>query len=136
MNVQTFSAFLVYFCILLLIGLLAYRKQTSDADFILGNRSLNFWLTALSAHASDMSAWLFMAFPAAIFTGGFTQLWLAFGLVAGMFCNWHFVAERLRNATEKYESYTLSTYFERRFGDRSGVLRILTATMAIIFLTT
>lgn len=136
MNVQTFSAFFVYFCILLVIGLVAYRKQTSDVDFILGNRSLNFWLTALSAHASDMSAWLFMAFPAAIFIGGFNQMWLAFGLVAGMFFNWHCVAERLRRATEKYESYTLSTYFERRFGDKSGVIRILTALMAIVFLTT
>jgi sodium/proline symporter len=136
MNVQTLGAFFVYFCILLAIGLIAYRKQNTDADFIIGNRSLNFWLTALSAHASDMSAWLFMAFPAAIFSAGLPQMWLAFGLVIGMFFNWHCVAEKLRNATEKYESYTLSTYFERRFNDRSGVIRILTASMAIVFLTT
>lgn len=132
---QVLAAFFVYFCVLLTIGLTAHKKQNTSADFIIGNRSLNFWLTALSAHASDMSAWLFMAFPAAIFVGGLTQVWAAFGLIAGMFVNWHFVAKKLRTATEKYDSYTLSTFFERRFSDQSGILRILTATMSIIFLT-
>lgn len=135
MNIQILAAFFVYFCILLAIGLTAHKKQRTAADFIVGNRSLNFWLTALSAHASDMSAWLFMAFPSAIFLGGLPQLWAAFGLIIGMFCNWHFVAQKLRTSTEKYDSYTLSTFFERRFNDTSGVIRVLTAAMSIIFLT-
>lgn len=135
MNYEVFAAFFVYFCILLTIGLVAHKKQSSDADFIVGNRSLNFWLIALSAHASDMSAWLFMAFPAAIFLNGVPQFWAAFGLLIGMFFNWQLVAKKLRVATEKYESYTLSTFFERRFNDTSGTIRILTATMATIFLT-
>lgn len=135
MNFQIIAAFLTYFAFLLAIALFSHKKQSSDADFILGNRSLNFWLTALSAHASDMSAWLFMAFPAAIFMGGLPESWTAIGLVLGMFCNWHFVAPKLRVETEKYDSYTLSTYFERRFGDTTGVLRTLTALVTVIFLT-
>jgi sodium/proline symporter len=135
MNPLVFAAFFVYFCFLLIIGLVAHKKQSTSADFILGNRSLNFWLTALSAHASDMSAWLFMAFPAAIFLGGLPQIWAAFGLIAGMFVNWHFVAKKLRMATEHYDSYTLSSYFEKRFSDHSGIIRILTALMSIVFLT-
>lgn len=134
MSYEVFAAFFVYFSILLAIGLLVHKKQSSDADFIVGNRSLNFWLIALSAHASDMSAWLFMAFPAAIFLNGIPQFWAAFGLLIGMFLNWQLVAKKLRVATEKYESYTLSTFFERRFKDTSGTIRILTATMATIFL--
>lgn len=135
MNSLVFAAFFVYFCFLLTIGLVAHKKQATSADFILGNRSLNFWLTALSAHASDMSAWLFMAFPAAIFLGGLPQIWAAFGLIVGMFINWHFVAKELRTATEKYDSYTLSSFFEKRYSDNSGVIRILTAMMSLIFLT-
>lgn len=134
MNYEVFAAFFVYFCILLAIGLISHKKQSSDADFIVGNRSLNFWLIALSAHASDMSAWLFMAFPAAIFINGIPQFWAALGLIVGMFLNWQLVAKRLRLATEKYDSYTLSTFFERRFNDTSGVIRILTAAMATVFL--
>lgn len=134
MNAYTFGAFFSYFLILLSIGLAAHKKQSSDADFIIGNRSLNFWLTALSAHASDMSAWLFMAFPAAVFLGGLPEIWTAIGLIVGMFCNWQFVATRLRLETEKYNSYTLSTYFERRYRDESGVLRILTALVSVFFL--
>lgn len=127
--------FIVYFCILLAIGIISHRKQTSSADFIVGNRSLNFWVTALSAHASDMSSWLFMAFPAAIFIGGLSQSWIAVGLLLGMFLNWQFVAKKLRTSTEKYDSYTLSTFFSKRFKDTSGVLSLITAIMAIFFLT-
>ena len=76
-----------------------------------------------------------MAYPAAVFIGGLSQTWIAIGLLAGMFMNWQFVAKKLRTETEKYESYTLSTYFENRFADSSGFLRILTALMTIVFLT-
>ncbi len=127
--------FAAYFCILLAIGLISHHKQTSAADFIVGNRSLNFWVTALSAHASDMSSWLFMAFPAAIYLGGLSQAWIAFGLIAGMFLNWQLVATKLRTSTEKLDSNTLSTFFERRFGDTSGLLRIVTGSTAVFFLT-
>lgn len=127
-------SFFAYFCILLCIGLYFHKKQTSSTDFILGSRSLNFWLTALSAHASDMSAWLFMAFPAAVYTGGLPKTWIAWGLIIGMYINWQFIASRLRTATEKYNANTLSTFFERRFADNSGIVRLLTAVIALFFL--
>lgn len=135
MNTHLFLPFTAYFCILLAIGLTSHHKQTSSADFIVGNRSLNFWVTALSAHASDMSSWLFMAFPAAVFLGGLSQAWIAFGLLLGMLMNWQFVAKKLRTSTEKYDSYTLSTFFEKRFRDNTGLVRSLTALMALFFLT-
>ncbi len=133
MSIQLIIAFLLYFTILLTIGLIVRKKHLTEVDFILGNRSLNFWLTSLSAHAADMSAWLFMAVPAAIFIGGLPQIWMAIGCLLGMFCNWHFVAPKLRRLTENFESYTLSTFFERRFNDPTGQVRVLTALMAIVF---
>lgn len=136
MQTQILFAFFTYFLILLAIGLITHRKQASSADFIVGNRSLSFWVTALTAHASDMSAWLFMAFPAAIFIKGVPGLWMAFGLIVGMFLNWQFIAKKLREETERLNSYTLSTYFERRFSDGSGVIRVLTALMSLVYLTT
>lgn len=134
MDPQILYAFFAYFSILLVIGIISHKKQTSSAEFILGNRSLNFWLTALSAHASDMSAWLFMGFPAAVFLGGLSKTWIAVGLVGGMLCNWQFVAKKLRTLTEKYDSYTVSSFFEKRFSDTSGILRILTAFISLFFL--
>lgn len=135
MNIYLVLPFIAYFCVLLIIGLISHHKQNSSADFIVGNRSLNFWVTALSAHASDMSSWLFMAFPAAVFLGGLSQTWIAFGLILGMLSNWQFVAKKLRTSTEKYDSYTLSSFFEKRFKDNTGILRILTALVALFFLT-
>jgi SSS family solute:Na+ symporter len=135
MHAQLIAAFVLYFVVLLMIGLFAHKKSTTAADFIMGNRSLNYWLTALSAHASDMSAWLFMAFPMAIFVYGLPQLWMGVGLVVGMFLSWHFVAPKLRTATEQYDSYTLSTFFEKRFQDRSGSIRLISAFMLVVFMT-
>ncbi|NGX42180.1 MAG: High-affinity proline transporter PutP [Chlamydiae bacterium] len=132
---QVIAAFFAYFAILLVIGVVSHRRQTSNAEFIVGNRSLNFWLTALSAHASDMSAWLFMGLPMAVFLHGLSGSWIAIGLFIGMFSTWQFVAGKLRTATENYNSYTLSTYFEKRFSDTSGTIRLLTAVMFLFFLS-
>lgn len=135
MDTQIVIAFIAYFIILLSVGYLSYKKQRTDSDFIVGNRSLNFWVTALSAHASDMSSWLFMALPAAIMIRGLTQSWIAIGTLLGMFLNWQFVATKLRTYTEKFNSYTLSTFFERRFKDNSGIIRTITALIAVLFLS-
>ncbi len=135
MNTAVLLAFTSYFAILLIIGLTAHKKNSTATDFMLGNRSLNFWITAISAHASDMSSWLFMAFPMSIFLAGVEKGWIAIALITGMFLNWHFVAPKLRIATEIYQANTLSSFFEKRFNDTSGIIRILSALMSLIFLT-
>lgn len=135
MHTQTLLAIALYFAILLGIGLLSYRKHASSTDFILGGRSLNYYVTALSAHASDMSSWLLMAYPAVIMTQGLFQAWTAIGLIVFMYLNWHFIAPRIRVATEHHDSLTLSSYFESRFEDNSGSIRILSAIMAFFFFT-
>lgn len=130
--------FILYLIILSLIVFAAYQKTSTAAltsDFMLGNRSVNYWLTALSAHASDMSDWLFMAYPAVIYTGGLMQSWIAISLVIGMFLSWQFVAPRLRIETERYNSFTLSSYFSKRFNDKTGMIRLVSAVMSLLFLT-
>lgn len=129
------SAVIIYLAILLAIGILSYRRHISASDFIIGGRSLNYWLTALAAHASDMSSWLFMGYPAVIFTGGVFQAWAAIGLIVFMFLNWKLIAPRIRIATEQYNSLTFSSYFESRLADTSGLIRIFTALMSLIFYT-
>ncbi len=129
------ATFVGYFAILLLVAFFCTKKQKSDTDFLLGNRSLNFWLTALSAHASDMSSWLFMAYPALIFTTGLFSAWAGVGLVIGMFLSWQFVAPKIRTATEQTNSLTLNAYFESRFGDTSGSIRFVAAAMSVFFFT-
>jgi len=127
--------FFAYFAFLLLAAFLTTKRQKTDTDFLLGNRSLNFWLTALSAHASDMSSWLFLAYPALIFTTGIFSAWAAIGLTVFMFLNWQFVAPRIRIATEQSNSLTLNSYFESRFADTSGTIRFISASMSVFFFT-
>lgn len=135
MDLLTLAAFGLYILLIAAIGYFTYHKQRSSTDFIIGNRSLNFYVTALSAQASDMSSWLFMAMPAAVMVQGGVQAWAAIGLIFGMFCNWQFIAPRLRRETERYGTLTLSTFFEARFHDHTGTLRIIGAFVAVIFYT-
>lgn len=133
-NSYFLAAAFLYFAILLLIGLVVHKKH-AKSDFVMGGRSLNFWIVAISAHASDMSVWLFMAFPMSVFLFGLSQVWIAIGLLVGMFLTWQLIAPKLREATEKYDCYTLSSYFEKRFNDQSNSIRILSAIMFVLFLT-
>lgn len=124
-----------YFALLFLVAFFSYRKSQTSTDFIIGGRSMNFWLTALAAHASDMSSWLFMGYPAVIFTMGVHQAWGGIGLLIFMFLNWKIVAPRVRVATELYNSLTFSSFFENRLTDVSGLIRLFTALMLFVFYT-
>ena len=119
------------------IGLYAYRRSTSDVDgYMLGGRSLSPSVTALSAGASDMSGWMLMGLPGAMFLSGLSSAWIAVGLVIGAYINYLVVAPRLRTYTEvANNSITLPDYFENRFGDKKHLLRIVSAIVIIVFFT-
>ena len=95
---------LVTFCVyifgMILIGFIAWRSTKNFDDYILGGRSLGPFVTALSAGASDMSGWLLMGLPGAVFLSGISESWIAIGLTLGAWINWKLVAGRLRVHTE------------------------------------
>jgi sodium/proline symporter len=116
------------------IGLYAYKSTSDFSDYILGGRSLGSVVTALSAGASDMSGWLLMGLPGAIYLSGLSEAWIAIGLVIGAWLNWLLVAGRLRVHTEvQNNSLTLPDYFTSRFGDKKKVLRIISAMVILVF---
>ncbi len=127
----------VYMVIMIGIGFYYARRNATVSDYVLGGRSLNPWVTALSAQASDMSGWLLTGLPglAYLSLAGFKEAsWTAIGLAIGTFLNWVLVARRLRSFTEvSQNSLTLPDYLENRFRDKSSVLKTATAVASIIF---
>lgn len=124
----------LYLTAMVLIGFVAWRSTHSFDDYILGGRSLGSFVTALSAGASDMSGWLLMGLPGALYLAGASEAWIAFGLIAGAWANWKFVAGPLRVYTERTDNaLTLPDYFTHRFEDGSRVLRILAAVVILVF---
>lgn len=129
-----YITFGLYFVILLALGIIAWRRTQDLSDYILGGRKLGSGVTALSAGASDMSGWLLLGLPGYAYLAGLEAGWIALGLLIGTWANWLVVSRRLRVATESLDnSLTLPDYFERRFADRSGVLRILPGIFIFIF---
>lgn len=126
-------AFVLYTITLISVGWYGYSRLHSSDDFMLGGRNINYWVTAISAHASDMSGWLFFGFPAAVYLYGTTECWAAFGLLGGMWATWHFIAPRLRLRTEQTNSDTIAHFFSEASGDRSGIVSLITALAALFF---
>jgi len=133
----TLISLALYFIVMLLIGLYAYKKSTSDvAGYMLGGRSLSPSVAALSAGASDMSGWMLMGLPGAMYITGLSSIWIAIGLVLGAFINYLVVAPRLRTYTEiANDSITLPDFFENRFNDKSRLLRIVSSVVIVVFFT-
>lgn len=130
----TLITFILYILVMLGIGLYAYKATNNFSDYILGGRSLGSVVTALSAGASDMSGWLLMGLPGAIYLSGLSEAWIAIGLIIGAWLNWYLVAGRLRVHTEiQNNALTLPDYFSSRFGDQKRVLRIVSAMVILVF---
>lgn len=128
--------FCIYILGMVLIGFIAYRSTKNFDDYILGGRSLGSLVTALSAGASDMSGWLLMGLPGAIFLSGISESWIAIGLTIGAYLNWKIVAGRLRVQTEHHDNaLTLPDYFSSRFEDKSKMLRVISALVILVFFT-
>ncbi|ELY3803389.1 sodium/proline symporter PutP [Cronobacter sakazakii] len=128
--------FIIYILGMILIGFIAWRSTKNFDDYILGGRSLGSVVTALSAGASDMSGWLLMGLPGAVFLSGISESWIAIGLTLGAWINWKLVAGRLRVHTEhNNNALTLPDYFTGRFEDNSRLLRIISALVILLFFT-
>lgn len=133
---ETMVTFVIYIVAMVVIGLIAYFATRNFSDYILGGRRLGSVVTALSAGASDMSGWLLMGLPGAIYLAGISESWIAIGLLIGAYLNWLFVAGRLRVHTElNNNALTLPDYFTGRFEDKSRLLRIFSALVILLFFT-
>lgn len=126
--------FVGYLVLTMLIGVVAYRATSSLSDYILGGRRLGPGVAALSVGASDMSGWLLLGLPGAVYLYGISQAWIGIGLVLGAWLNWLFVAKRLRVYTEQAnDSLTIPDFLENRLADSSGLLRVISAITILVF---
>lgn len=136
MNYGVIMSLSIYMISMLGIGYIAYRRTSDLSDYVLGGRNLGPAVTALSAGASDMSGWLLMGLPGAMYVAGLSSGWIVVGLTLGAYLNWLYVAPRLRSYTEiANNSITIPDYFENRFHDSSRILRIVSALVIFVFFT-
>jgi len=126
----------VYLAAMLAIGYFAFRRTSDLDDYMLAGRGLKPGVAALSAGASDMSGWLLMGLPGAIYVSGLVEAWIAIGLTIGAWLNWKFVAPRLRSYTEvSQNAITVPSFFEKRLKDKTHVLRITASIVVLVFFT-
>lgn len=133
-NIIVLVAFAFYLILMILIGVFYSRKTKNNEDYFLGGRNLGGWTAALSAQASDMSGWLLMGLPGSIYLAGTGEIWIAVGLLIGTILNWYIVASRLRKYTiVSGNSLTIPTFFQNRYRDKKGIIKIVSAIIIAIF---
>jgi sodium/proline symporter len=125
--------FLAYLAMLLVLGFVAERYTKSLEAFLLGDRKMGPWLTALSYESTAYSGWLMLGFPGRAFTRGFAAIWAGVACVIGDSLNWLLVSQRLRDETERLRALTVPEYLERRFPKEGGHAIQLVASAALGF---
>ena len=131
------AAFVLYLGAMILVGLKNAKNNNSASDFFLGNRKVGPWITALSAEASDSSAWLLMGLPGLCYLGGFKEtLWTSVGLIAGTYLAWLLIAKQLRKCSIAFgDSITIPEFLSNRFKDKSHILSIVSVFFIVVFFT-
>ena len=132
----TAAAFIAYFVVIAAIGYASLRRTHGLDDYAIGGRSLKAPVAALSAGASDMSGWLLLGLPGAVYALGLAQSWIVIGLVAGAWCNWKWVAPRLRHASAALDgARSLPQLFTRRMGGERRALTVVATLVVLGFFT-
>lgn len=136
LNLEIYISFGLYLLVILGIGIYAYLSTKNFDDYILGGRKMGGFVTAMSAGASDMSGWLLLGLPGAIYLSGLSESWIAVGLTIGAYLNYRIVAARLRVFTEHYNNaLTLPEFFAVRFPRRAKFLKIYSSIIILFFFT-
>ena len=137
MQTGTLITLALYFLLMIAIGVFAWRKSTDTSEgYMLAGRNLSPGVAALSAGASDMSGWLLLGLPGALYASGLVEAWIAIGLFAGAVANWIIVAPRLRQQTEALgNALTIPEFLANRFADRAIALRVVSAIVIVLFFT-
>ena len=135
MQTATIVALALYFILMLAIGVFAWKRSTADSEgYLLGGRNLHPAVAALSAGASDMSGWLLLGLPGALYAGGLVSAWIGIGLFVGALVNWIVVAPRLRRQTVEYgNALTIPEFLANRFPDKAVLLRVVSAIIIVVF---
>ena len=130
-------AFILYLGVMIYVGLRNASKNNSSADFFLGGRKVGPWVTALSAEASDSSAWLLMGLPGLCYLGGVQEsIWTAVGLILGTYLSWLFVAKPLRKCSITFgDSITIPEFLSNRFNDKTHLLSVVSVIFIVLFFT-
>lgn len=135
METSSLAALMLYFAAMIAIGVYAWWKSANTAEgYLLAGRDLSPSVTALSAGASDMSGWLLLGLPGALYLTGLSAAWIAVGLVLGAWVNWLVVAPRLRAQSEaRGNALTIPAFLANRFPDKAMPLRVISALVIVAF---
>ena len=138
MNLQEVSVFIIYLLFMLAVGVYFFfrDKNQSEKGYFLGDRKMGAWVAALSAGASDMSAWVLMGLPTSIYAAGLGQIWIAVGLAVGYTLSWIYEAPRLRAfSIAANDSITVPQYLTNRFLSKSRALQLISAVVFLVAYT-
>ena len=131
--IEKYSVIALYFTVLLVLGLFAARGVRDMKGFVIGGKSLSFWVAAFSAQATGESAWLLLGVTGMGAMLGFSAYWIVVGEVVGVFFAWFVMGKRFKRLTDLYSSITMTDFLVSRFESKTNILRLLSAISLIVF---
>jgi len=131
----TLITFVLYFLLLISVGIFSTKFSSIGLnEFFLAGRQMRHFVVALSAVASGRSAWLLLGVSGMAYTRGVSVIWTVIGYVLVEILLFLYFAPRFRRETARLDCLTVPDYLEARFQDRSGLLRILSVAIILVFM--
>jgi sodium/proline symporter len=87
-----------------------HKQGETTEDYLLANRSIGPWFTALSAMASNNSGFMYVGFIGAVYASGISAAWVMIGWVFGDYLTWFFIPEGLRRRSAAQDAKTIPTF--------------------------
>lgn len=125
---------IIFFTVMILIGVMTRRKARSVDGFVLGGRSAGPWLTAFGYGTSYFSAVVFVGYAGQFgYKYGISATWAGIGnAVLGSLLAWIVLGRRTRVMTKHLDSRTMPDFFGKRFDSDS--LKVAAALISFVFL--
>lgn len=134
-NPYAVASFITYLIIIVLVGFFSAKFSSKGiGEFFLGGRKMNRFVVALSAVVSGRSAWLLLGVTGLAYVRGASAMWACAGYITMELFLFLFLAPVLRKQTEALDSITIPDYFEARFRDHSGILRVTSVIIIFMFM--
>ncbi|MBB5174578.1 sodium/proline symporter [Texcoconibacillus texcoconensis] len=135
MNLALIIPIIVYFILMIGVGIYSFKFTKSKEGFHLAGRNLGSWVSAISYAFSGMSAWVLIGYVGMVYSLGPSVFYILIGFNLGFLFAYMVIAKRVRNYSQLLGAVTYTDYFVKRMRGNPHFIRLVSGISIVIFMS-